>query len=130
MIFYFYILEIISFLLFLFFYCCSITVVSIFLPTVTFTPAIPSSHPWCYPLLVLSMFPLYMFLKTPPPFPPFIPSHLTSGYCQFVLKGSKDQYFCRGETWVTTSARWARSTSICWSYISLTLCDKTANLPL
>ena len=49
---------------------------------------LPSSHPHFSPLiltpLVLSMCPLYMFLKTLP-FSPVIPSHLPSGHCQFVL---------------------------------------------
>ena len=35
-----------------------------FPPTTPPTPAIPNSHPWSYPHLVLSMCPLYMFLKT------------------------------------------------------------------
>ena len=38
------------------------------------------------------MCPLYMFLKTPPPFPPIILSHLLFGYCQFVLNFSVSGY--------------------------------------
>ena len=53
---------------FTFFYCSS-TVVSTFPPPLLPTTAIPTSHPRSYSALVLSMRPLYMFLKTPPLFP-------------------------------------------------------------
>ena len=46
----------------------------------------PTSHPQSYPLLALSMGPLYIFLDlTFSPFSLIIPSLLPSGYCQFVL---------------------------------------------
>ena len=67
------------------FYCCSTTVVPIFHPPLSLTPTIPTSHTQSYPLLSLSMGPLYMFLDGPSPFFPVIPSQLPSGYCQFVL---------------------------------------------
>ena len=44
--------------------CCSSTVVSIFPSPLPLTPAIPTSHPWSWPHLVSSTFPLYMFLTT------------------------------------------------------------------
>ena len=72
----------VSLLLFKNFYCCSITVVCIYLPPLPPTPAKPTSLPCFLPLLVLSMCPLYLFLKT---LPPIISSHLPSGYCQIVL---------------------------------------------
>ena len=50
----------------LFFYCCSSTVVSICSPPLPSTPAIPTSHPLSCPPLVLSMCPLYTFLKPSP----------------------------------------------------------------
>ena len=56
-----------------FFYCCSSIVVSIFFSPLPSTPAIPTSHPWSYFPLVLSMCPSYMFLKTLPLFPPSSP---------------------------------------------------------
>ena len=67
----------------LFFYWCSSTVVSISSPLPPLTPAIPTSHPWSYTALALSMGPLYIFLDDP--------SHLPSGYCQFVLKEEPNQ---------------------------------------
>ena len=75
-----------------FFHCCSSIVVSIFPPPLPFTPAIPTSHPWSCPHLVLSMCPLYMFLKTLLPFPPIIASYLPSGYCPFVLNFNVSAY--------------------------------------
>ena len=36
------------------------------------TPPIPTSHPWSYSPLALSMGPLYMFLDNPSPLPPII----------------------------------------------------------
>ena len=63
-----------------------------FPPPIPPTPAIPTSHPWSHPHLVLSMCPLYLFLKTLPPFPTIIPSHLPSGYCQFVLNFNVSGY--------------------------------------
>ena len=70
---------------FTYFYCSSSTVISIY-PPIPPTPTIPTYHPWSYPPLVLSMCPLYMFLKTSnSPFPPIIPFYLRSGHCQFVL---------------------------------------------
>ena len=48
-------------------------------------PSHPHLPPSILPPLFLSMCPLYMFLKTLPSFPRFIPSHLPFGYCQFVL---------------------------------------------
>ena len=45
-----------------FFYCCSSTVVSIFPPPLSLAPPTPTSHPPSFPLLALSMGPLYMFL--------------------------------------------------------------------
>ena len=81
------------FLYLFFIYCCSSTVVSIFAPLLPLTPAIPTSHPWYYPLpLVLSMCPSYMFLKTLPLPHSIIPSHLPSGHCQFVLNFTISHY--------------------------------------
>ena len=66
------------------FFCCSSTVDSIFLPSVhptqllELTPLIP-------PHLVLSMCPLYMFLRSLTPFPPLSPPNLPSGCSQFLL---------------------------------------------
>ena len=60
------------------------------LPTTPPTPA--TSLPWFHPPLVLSMCPLYLFLKTLPPFIPIIPSHLPSGYCQIVLNFNVSGY--------------------------------------
>ena len=39
-----------------------------FSPTTPPTPATPTSHPWSYPPLALSMCPSYMFLDNPSPF--------------------------------------------------------------
>ena len=64
--------EYLDFLFFHFFYCCSSTVVSISPRPLPPTPAIPTSHPWSYPTLVLSMWPLHMFLTNLPP-PPHYP---------------------------------------------------------
>ena len=91
-----------------FFYCFSSTAVSIFLPPLPPNIATLTSHPWSYPALVLSMCPSYMFLKTLPPFPCIIPSHLPSGYCQFVLNFNVSGYillaclFC----WLGSTYRW------------------------
>ena len=70
------------------FYYCSSTVVCI--PP---DPAILTSFPWFHLALGLSLSPLQLFLKTPPHFPPIIPSHLPSGYCQFVLNFNVSSYF-------------------------------------
>ena len=68
----------------LFFNCCSNTVVSIFLPRPP-PPPQPSPPPtfdpnplWLCPCVLYRC-----FLITLPPFPPVIPFHLPSGYCQF-----------------------------------------------
>ena len=66
-----------------FFYCCSSTVVSIFLPPLFPSPPTPTSYPQSFPSLTLSMSPLYMILMTP--FPLFLLSALPSNYCQFFL---------------------------------------------
>ena len=59
----------INMFIFSFFYCCSNTVVSIFLP-----PLLPS-HPQSFPPLALSMSSLYMFLDEPSlSFPCYLPS--------------------------------------------------------
>ena len=59
------------------FYCCSSTVVSIFLSP--FPPATPTttSHPQSEPPLALSMGPLYMFLDNPSPSFPHYPLSLS-----------------------------------------------------
>ena len=75
-----------------FFYCCSSTVVSISPPSLPPTPDIPTSHPWSCPSLVLSCVLYTCFWKTLPPFPSIIPSHLRSGYCQFVLNFNVSGY--------------------------------------
>ena len=62
-------------------------------PPTTHPPAMPTSHPWSYPSLALSLCPLYMFLKTLPHFSPIIPSNLPSGYCQYVLFFNVSGYF-------------------------------------
>ena len=67
LIFYFYFFRIIIFF-FLCFYGCLNTLVSIFSPPLSQTPAIHTSLPQSYPALVLSMCPLYMFLDNPSPF--------------------------------------------------------------
>ena len=64
-----------------------------FPPTTPLHPSHPPFPPFILPSLVLSMCPLYMFLKTLPVFPPVIPSHLPSGYCQFVLNFNAKVYF-------------------------------------
>ena len=56
------------------------------------TPATPTSLPWFHLPLVLSLYPLQVFLKTLHPFPPIIPSHLPSGYCQIVLNFNVSGY--------------------------------------
>ena len=56
------------------------------------TPAIPTSLPCFHPTLVLSMCPLYMFLKTLSLFPSIIPSYLPFGYCQIVLNFNASGY--------------------------------------
>ena len=48
-------------------------------------PLAPTSHPWSYPPLALSMCPLYIFLDDPSPFFFPVTSPYLSGYCQFVL---------------------------------------------
>ena len=55
------------------------------------TPPYPS-HPHS-PSLILPLFgfvhvPFIDVPENPPPFPPIIPSHFPSGYCQFVLNFS------------------------------------------
>ena len=55
------------FFIFLFNYCLR-RVVSISLPPLPPSPAIPTSHPQSDPPLSLSMCPLYMFLDDPSPF--------------------------------------------------------------
>ena len=52
---------------FFFYYCCSGTVVSIFLPPLSPTQPTPTSQPQSFPLLALSMGPLYMFPDDPSP---------------------------------------------------------------
>ena len=74
------------------FYRCSITVVCVYSPPLTPTPAKPSSLPCFHPTLVLSMCLLWLFLKTLPPFPPINPSHLPSGYCQIVFNFNVSGY--------------------------------------
>ena len=72
-----------------FFYCCSNTVDSVFLPSVpqsqlsSLTPLIPPTL--IPPHLVLSMCLLYMFHRSLAPFPPLIPTDLPCGCCQFLL---------------------------------------------
>ena len=80
------------FLIFFTYFYCSSTVVSIFPLPLPPTPAIPTSHPWFYHPLILSMCPLYMFVKTLLPFPPISLSHLPSGDCQFVLNFNVSGY--------------------------------------
>ena len=55
-------------------------------------PSHPHSPPRFHPLLVLSMCPLQLFLKTLHPFLPIIPSHLPPGYCQFILNFNVSGY--------------------------------------
>ena len=57
----------------LFFYCFSNTVVSIFLPALSPVLPTPTSHPYSYPHLALSMGLLYMFLDNPSPSFPLYP---------------------------------------------------------
>ena len=61
---------------FLFFYCCSSTVVSIF----TLLPPYPHPHlpPLNLPSLFLSICPFYMFFDGPSPFIPYYPSPSSS----------------------------------------------------
>ena len=55
------------------FNCHSSTIVSISPMPLPPTLAIPTSHPWSYPPLALSMCPLYMFLDDPAPSSPLCP---------------------------------------------------------
>ena len=79
-----------------------------FPPTTTPHPSHPHFPPLILPPLALSMCPLYMFLITFPPFLPIIPSHLSSGYCQFVLNFNVSGHillaclFC----WLGSTYRW------------------------
>ena len=57
-----------TYFLFLFKYSCLH-----FPPSTPPAPPIPTSHPWSYPSLALSMCPLYMFLDDLPVFPPLSP---------------------------------------------------------
>ena len=72
-----------------------------------FPPHSPLPQPYPPPL-VLSMCPLQLFLKTLPPFPRIIHSHLPSGYCQFVLNFNVSGYillaclFC----WLCSNYKW------------------------
>ena len=78
-----------------------------FPPPLPPTPPIPTSHPWSYPLWFCPCV-LYTCSWKPFPFPPVIPSHLPSGYCQFVLNFSVSGYillaclFC----WLGSTYRW------------------------
>ena len=56
------------------------------------TTLIPISHPQSYPPLALSIGALYMFLDDPSLFSLIIPSHLPSGYCQFVFNFNVSGY--------------------------------------
>ena len=56
------------------------------------TPAIPISNPWSYNPLVVSMCPLYIFLKPLHTPPPIILSQLLSDYCQLVLNFNVSGY--------------------------------------
>ena len=91
-----------------FFYCCSSTVVCLFLLPLHPTPAIPTSLSWFHPPWVLSMCPLYIFFDDPSSFPPIIPCHHPSGYCQIVLYFNVSGYillaclFC----WLGSTYRW------------------------
>ena len=58
------------------------------------TLAIPTSDLQYYPTLALSVGPLYMFLDNLSPFFPINPSHLPSGYCQFILYLTSLVLFC------------------------------------
>ena len=62
----FFVTRVIFFVFFSFFYCCSITVVPIFLPLLSLALS-TTSHIQSSPPLSLSMSPLYMFLDLPLP---------------------------------------------------------------
>ena len=55
-------------------------------------PSHPHLPPLIPALLVQSMCPSQMFLKTLPSFPPIIPSQLPTGYCQIVLNFNVSGY--------------------------------------
>ena len=74
-----------SFLFFSFFYYCSRTVVSIFLPPFSSTRPTATTHPQPYPLWLCPWVLYTCSLMTLPLFSPITPSLLPSGYCQFVL---------------------------------------------
>ena len=72
------------------FYCCSSTVVSIFLPPLSPTQPTPTSQPQSFPLLALSMGPLYMFPDDPSPsFPHYhpFPTPLVTVSLFFIVSG-------------------------------------------
>ena len=83
-----YILEMIPCQIYInFFYCCSSTVVSIFIPPRPPTPPIPASYPQTP--LALSMCPLYMYLDNPSPIfshYPFSPSPLVTVHLFLISK--------------------------------------------
>ena len=70
---------------YLFFIVVQVQFVSIFPSPLSSALPVPTSHPQSYSSLALSMCPSYMFLDDLSPFPPIIPSPLSSGYCHSLL---------------------------------------------
>ena len=89
----------------IFFYCCSSTVISLFLPPLP-SPSHPHSPPLILPLFGLSMCPLYMCPITLHPFPPITSSHLPSSYCLFLISTSLVEIFCLLICFVGSTYRW------------------------
>ena len=88
-----------TYLYFFLFYCCSSTVVSIFLPITLPSPTQPISHPQSYPPLALSMGTLYMFLEDlSPSFLCSLSSHILSHLIFSILACSKSDCYTDEKT--------------------------------